>query len=136
MTQLPHVLKRIRLNLARSKEFPLGSDTCGYEFVAPLDARGHIDVELWRKHREHCAGKARMIRSAVSCTNPRDPSMHDGCSTTTTARRKTTKPDTALLITCFGLENMYPSGAKTANCTPFRWSRSNPRHEGLCTRSS
>ena len=54
MTQLPHVLKRIRLNLARSKEFPLGSDKHGYEFVAPLDASGHIDVELWRKHREHC----------------------------------------------------------------------------------
>ena len=54
MTQLPHVLKRIRLNLARSKEFPLGSDKHGYEFVAPLDANGHIDVELWRKHREHC----------------------------------------------------------------------------------
>jgi hypothetical protein len=54
MTQLPHVLKRIRLNLARSKEFPLGSEKHGYEFVAPLDANGHIDVELWRKHREHC----------------------------------------------------------------------------------
>jgi len=35
MTQLPHVLKRIRLNLARSKEFPSGSDRDGYEFVAP-----------------------------------------------------------------------------------------------------
>lgn len=54
MTQLPHVLKRIRLNLARSKEFPSGSDEHGYEFVAPLDADGHIDVELWRKYREHC----------------------------------------------------------------------------------
>jgi hypothetical protein len=54
MTQLPHVLKRIRLNLARSKEFPLGSDKHGYEFVAPLDAQGHIDPELWRKYREHC----------------------------------------------------------------------------------
>ncbi len=41
MTQLPHVLKRIRLNLARSKEFPSGSDEHGYEFVAPLDADGH-----------------------------------------------------------------------------------------------
>jgi len=49
MTQLPHVLKRIRLNLARSKEYPLGSEKNGYEFVAPLDASGHIDVELWRK---------------------------------------------------------------------------------------
>ena len=54
MTQLPHVLKRIRLNLARSKEFPSGSDEHGYEFVAPLDAAGHIDAELWRKYREHC----------------------------------------------------------------------------------
>jgi hypothetical protein len=54
MTQLPHVLKRIRLNLARSKEFPVGSSRHGYEFVAPLDAGGHIDPELWRKHRERC----------------------------------------------------------------------------------
>jgi len=30
MTQLPHALKRIRLNLARSKGFPSGSDRHGY----------------------------------------------------------------------------------------------------------
>ena len=54
MTQLPHVLKRIRLNLARSKEYPAGSARHGYEFVAPLDASAHIDPELWRKYREHC----------------------------------------------------------------------------------
>ena len=54
MPKLPHELKRIRLNLARSKEFPAGSAQRGYEFVAPLDADGHIDVRLWRKHREHC----------------------------------------------------------------------------------
>jgi len=54
MTQLSHVLKRIRLNLARSKEFPSGSARHGYEFVAPLDAKGHIDPELWRKHRDQC----------------------------------------------------------------------------------
>jgi hypothetical protein len=54
MTQLPHVFKRIRLNLARSKEFPTGSERHGYEFVAPLDAGGHIDPELWRMNREHC----------------------------------------------------------------------------------
>src|SRR5262249_11412654 len=47
-------LKRIRLNLARSKEFPSGSARHGYEFVAPLDETGHIDPELWRKHRDHC----------------------------------------------------------------------------------
>jgi len=54
MTRLPHVLKRIRVNLARSKEFPTGSSRHGYEFVAPLDSAGHIDAELWLKHREHC----------------------------------------------------------------------------------
>ena len=54
MTQLPHALKRIRLELARSKEFPSGSAQHGYEFVAPLDAAGHIDPALWQKNREHC----------------------------------------------------------------------------------
>src|SRR5512134_869994 len=54
MAKLPHELKRIRLNLARSKEFPNGSERHGYEFVAPLDQTGHIDPVLWRSQREHC----------------------------------------------------------------------------------
>jgi hypothetical protein len=54
VTTLPHSFKRIRLTLARAKEFPQGSQYHGYEFVAPLDDQGHIDVELWRQHREHC----------------------------------------------------------------------------------
>jgi hypothetical protein len=54
MTKLPHAFKRIRLNLARSKEFPQGSEQDGYEFVVPLDKDGHIDVALWRQDREHC----------------------------------------------------------------------------------
>ena len=54
MTTLPHSFKRIRLNLARSKEFPQGSARHGYEFVAPLDGTGHIDVALWRANRDHC----------------------------------------------------------------------------------
>ena len=54
MTTLPHTFKRIRLNLARSKEFPEGSSRHGYEFVAPLDAKGHIDAALWRQHRDNC----------------------------------------------------------------------------------
>jgi hypothetical protein len=51
---LPHTLKRIRLHLARSKEFPSGSGRHGYEFVAPLDQQGHIDAQVWQKYREHC----------------------------------------------------------------------------------
>lgn len=54
VTTLPHTFKRIRLNLARSKEFPQGSERHGYEFVAPLDDKGHIDVALWRGNHEHC----------------------------------------------------------------------------------
>src|SRR5450756_3218549 len=54
VTTLPHTFKRIRLNLARSKEFPQGSKLHGYEFVAPLDDKGHIDVKLWQSQREHC----------------------------------------------------------------------------------
>ena len=54
VTTLPHTFKRIRLNLARSKEFPEGSSKHGYEFVAPLDGNAHIDAVLWRANREHC----------------------------------------------------------------------------------
>src|SRR5216683_3276730 len=54
MTRLPPAFKRIGLNLARSKEFPSGSARHGYEFVAPLDAAGHIDPARWHQHRENC----------------------------------------------------------------------------------
>ncbi len=54
MPVLPHVLKRIRLILARSKAFPVGSTRHGYEFVAPLDADGRLDPGTWRRHRENC----------------------------------------------------------------------------------
>ena len=47
-------LKLIRLNLARTKEFPGGSARHGYEFTAPLDADGHIDAAAWKKLREKC----------------------------------------------------------------------------------
>ncbi len=33
-------LKKIRLELARDREHPEGSNRHGYEFVGPLDARG------------------------------------------------------------------------------------------------
>jgi|TARA_R110002072_G_scaffold122455_15_gene257049 hypothetical protein len=44
----------IRLELARSKEYPQGSSDFGYEVVAPLTADGHIDPEVWRQHRKAC----------------------------------------------------------------------------------
>jgi hypothetical protein len=54
LTALPHNFKRIRLNLARSPAFPLGSARHGYEFVAPLDADGHIDAAQWKTDQRHC----------------------------------------------------------------------------------
>ncbi len=47
-------LKTIRLNLARTPEFPDGSDRHYYRFTAPLDADGHLDPDGWRKYRERC----------------------------------------------------------------------------------
>ena len=48
-------LKTIRLELARTREFPDGNAACGYEFRAPLTADGRIDVEAWRAHKKDCA---------------------------------------------------------------------------------
>jgi len=47
-------LKTVRLELARCAEFPDGSNEHGYEFVAPLTADGHIDVDAWREQRGAC----------------------------------------------------------------------------------
>jgi hypothetical protein len=48
-------LKTIRLELARTPEFPDGDPAYGYEFKAPLRADGHIDPDEWRKMKERCA---------------------------------------------------------------------------------
>ena len=47
-------LNRIRLTLARSKDFPEGSLHHGYELIAPLDYEGHIDPEGWKQSRADC----------------------------------------------------------------------------------
>src|SRR5262245_3769593 len=47
-------LMSIRLELARTPEFPEGSSRHGYEFIAPLTAEGRIDVEAWKKLKERC----------------------------------------------------------------------------------
>ncbi len=52
-------LKTVRLNLARTPEFPDGSDRHFYRFTAPLDADGHLHAEGWRQNRERC----RVVRS-------------------------------------------------------------------------
>ncbi|HYD31416.1 MAG TPA: hypothetical protein VEB64_11250 [Azospirillaceae bacterium] len=47
-------LKKIRLELARNREFPQGSAEHGYEFTAPLTTDGHFDTEEWRTSRQEC----------------------------------------------------------------------------------
>ncbi|MGE0716559.1 MAG: hypothetical protein AB7P02_14050 [Alphaproteobacteria bacterium] len=48
------MLHRIRLELARTRDFPDGSTRHGYELVAPLTADGHLDEEAWKKVRQVC----------------------------------------------------------------------------------
>lgn len=47
-------LQRVRLELARSAEFPEGSSSRGYEFTAPLTSEGHLDAEEWRANKTAC----------------------------------------------------------------------------------
>ncbi len=54
MSEASAELRRIRLNLARSKEIPTGSVQHGYEFVAPLDLDGRIDPDRWKVARDKC----------------------------------------------------------------------------------
>ena len=47
-------LKKIRLELARTPQFPEGNPACGYEFRAPLDAKGQLDADQWPRHKDQC----------------------------------------------------------------------------------
>lgn len=47
-------LSFIRLELARTPEFPQGSPDHGYEFIAPLTPDSHIDAEAFKQVRDRC----------------------------------------------------------------------------------
>jgi len=47
-------LKLIRLELARTKDFPDGSPHHGYEFVAPLKSDGTLDSNEWKGYGQAC----------------------------------------------------------------------------------
>ncbi|MBI4183008.1 MAG: hypothetical protein HY521_03290 [Proteobacteria bacterium] len=51
---MPSPLRTIRLELARTAEFPEGSSHRGYVLVAPLDPDGRIDLDTWRRQRRQC----------------------------------------------------------------------------------
>jgi len=48
------MLRRVRLELARDHDFPHGSSEHGYDFIAPLDRQGHIDLNAWQELRARC----------------------------------------------------------------------------------
>ena len=47
-------LKRIRLELARTPQFPQGNSACGYEFTAPLTRHGLLDRSQWQRDKAKC----------------------------------------------------------------------------------
>ena len=51
------LLKRVRLELARDHDFPTGSRDRGYDFIAPIDAEGHISADAWKLLRDRCRVK-------------------------------------------------------------------------------
>ena len=58
------MLKKIRFELARTKEFPEGNARCGYELMAPLDPTGHIDPDGWAKAKDKCTVRRFWERAA------------------------------------------------------------------------
>jgi len=47
-------LKAVRLELARTDDFPAGSAEHGYEFIAPLLNDGTLAPDLWRGEKDKC----------------------------------------------------------------------------------
>jgi hypothetical protein len=54
MTKHELMLRRVRLELARDRDFPDGSKERGYDFIAPLDRAGHIDFDAWKELKDRC----------------------------------------------------------------------------------
>jgi hypothetical protein len=48
------MLNKIRLERARDPDHPHGAPDIGYEFTAPLDGGGYIDVGSFHKLKDHC----------------------------------------------------------------------------------
>jgi hypothetical protein len=47
-------LMTIRLELGRTADAPQGDTNHGYEFVAPLNRDGHLDIAEWAAEKERC----------------------------------------------------------------------------------
>jgi hypothetical protein len=47
-------LMQVVMRLARNKQHPNGDDSQGYVLIAPLNAEGQLDVDLWHAHKKAC----------------------------------------------------------------------------------
>lgn len=54
INRLPNAFRRIEMELAREPGHPAGDASERYILIAPLNADGRIDAELWKQNREAC----------------------------------------------------------------------------------
>ena len=47
-------LMTIRLELGRTADAPQGDINHGYEFIAPLNRDGHLDIAEWASEKDRC----------------------------------------------------------------------------------
>ena len=47
-------LMTIRLEMGRTIGAPGGDARHGYEFIAPLNSDGHLDIAEWAEKKDHC----------------------------------------------------------------------------------
>jgi hypothetical protein len=48
------MLKKIRLELARTPDHPAGRKDQGFVVIAPLTPAGHLDAKDWSQHKAEC----------------------------------------------------------------------------------
>jgi hypothetical protein len=136
---LPTEFKRVRLTLARSKQFPEGSNQHGYEFIVPLDAKDHIDTVLWRTHREACRVHrfwyGRMKRWVKWFISPEAKSTPAESLTTIETESTMTRQATALVRTPSSRVNTSRSAIRMMRIrsASFPWSQQPDCYQSIAT---
>ena len=51
-------LMTVRMELGRTADAPAGDSRHGYEFVAPLNREGHLDIAEWSTQKGRCGVRA------------------------------------------------------------------------------
>ena len=51
---LDPAFRHVRLELAREKGHPDGAAGDGYDIMAPLNAAGRLDAQIWKTRQDHC----------------------------------------------------------------------------------